>query len=132
MTEADFSPMIANQAVRFHVKRPPASNTLVGEWRNIDVAPQTVYVASCWIWLPQHLPADEVSIRIGEWSALEIKFANLMLSHTWQRISFAAVSPKDAKCCGVGLHIIGHADAALVSTCWQLERGLAPSAYVAT
>jgi hypothetical protein len=30
------------------------------------------------------------------------------------------------------LHVVGHEGATLASTCWQMERGLTPSAYLAT
>ena len=130
--EADFSPMLADQSVRFHRKLGPAGNTLVGQWSEIDVSPGTLYVVSCWIWLPERFLASEASIRIGDWKNEQMRIANLGLPKTWQRISFAAISPKDARRCRVGLHVVGHEGAGLVSTCWQMERGLVPSAYVAT
>ena len=130
--EMDFSPMIGDQSARFHRKLGPAGNTLVGQWLDIDVSPGTLYVASCWIWLPERFLANEASIRIGAWKNEQMQVANLSLPRTWQRISFAAISPKDARRCAVGLHVIGHEGAELVSTCWQMERGLTPTAYVPT
>jgi hypothetical protein len=130
--ETDFSPMIANQSARFHRKSGPPGNTLVGQWPNIDVAPGALYVVSCWIWLPERCPANEISIRVGGLKAEQVQFANLALSKTWQRVSFTAINPKDAGRCSVGLHIVGHEGATIASTCWQLERGLMPSAYLAT
>ena len=64
--ETDFSAMIANQSVRFHRKAGPAANTLVGQWLNIDVAPGTLYVVSCWIWLPERCPVNEISIKSAD------------------------------------------------------------------
>ena len=130
--DLDFSPMLGDQSVRFHRRLGPAGNTLVGQWVDIDVSPGTLYVASCWIWLPERFPANEVSVRIGGWKNEQMHYANLALPRTWQRISFSAISPKDALRCRVGLHVVGHEGARLVSTCWQMERGLVPSAYVAT
>jgi hypothetical protein len=130
--DLDFSPMMGDQAVCFHRKLGPAANTLVGQWAEIDVSPATLYVASCWIWLPERFPANEASIRIGDWKREQMQFANLALPKTWQRISFSAISPKDARRCRVGMHVVGHEGARLVSTCWQMERGLVPSAYVGT
>ena len=130
--ELDFSPMLGDQSVCFHRRLGPVGNTLVGQWVDIDVSPARLYVASCWIWLPERFPANEASIRIGDWKCEQMQLANLALPRTWQRISFSAISPKDAHRCRVGLHVVGHEGAALASTCWQMARGLVPSAYVAT
>jgi hypothetical protein len=131
-TDPDFSPMIGDQSVRFHRKLGPSGNTLVGQWSDIDIAPNTLYVASCWIWLPERIPANEVSIRVDGWKAEQLQTADLARARSWQRISFNAISPKDARHCKVGLHIVGHEGARLASTCWQLERGLTPTGYVPT
>jgi hypothetical protein len=130
--EFEFTPMTSDQAVRFHCKSEPAANTLVGQWTNIDVAPHTLYVASCWVWTPKHLPANEVSLRIPGWNIKQLQTANLAAARTWQRISCTALSPENCSRCEVGLHVVGHQGATLASTCWQMERGHAPSAYTAT
>ena len=110
----------------------PAGNTLVGQWPDIDVPPGTLYVASCWIWLPERFPANEASILIGAWKNEQIQFANLPFRGPGNEYRLPAISPKDARLCVVGLHVVGHEGAGLVSTCWQMERGLTPTAYVPT
>ncbi len=127
-----FSPLIADQAVRFHRKAGPAGNTLVGGWGDVDIAPETIYVLSCWVWLPEWIPVNEVSIRIGGWQFEQMQSAEVSRWQTWQRIAFTGLSPKMARHCNVGLHVVGHEGATLASTCWQMERGVAPTAYVAT
>jgi hypothetical protein len=130
--EGNFSAMIADQAVRVHRKSGPPSNTLVGHWPGVEVTPRTLYVASCWVWLPARIPANEITIRITGWSSQEIHRANLTLTSEWQRICFTAISPITATRCAVALHVVGHDGATIASTCWQVERGLRPTAYVAT
>jgi Glycosyltransferase 61 len=128
----DFSPLMADQAVRFHRKAGPASNTLVGEWARVDVAPNTLYVVSCWVWLPEHIPVNEVSIRIAQWRFEQMQAAELKRNKVWQRISYTAISPPSVRQCDGGLHVVGHEGAMLASTCWQFERGVNPGAYVST
>jgi len=128
----DFAPMMADQAVRFHRKAGPAANTLVGQWASIDIAPRTLYVASCWVWLPERFPVNELSIRIAGAKPEHIQAANLTTTMAWQKISCAAITSADATRCAVGLHVIGHEGTCFASTCWQLERGRVPGAYLAT
>jgi hypothetical protein len=128
----DFTPLIADQAVRFHRKVGPAANTLVGQWSEVHIVPDTLYVLSCWVWLPKHMPVDEISIRTAGWRIEQMQAANLKQRQSWQRISFTGISPSNGRRCGIGLHAVGHEGATLASTCWQLERGVSPSAYVAT
>ncbi len=130
--EFEFTPLIASQAVRFHRRVGPAANTLVGEWAGVDVAPGKIYVVSCWVWLPEYIPVHEISIRIGGWRIEQMHPANLALPKTWQRVSFTGISPANTRQCNVGLHAIGHEGATLASTCWQMEAGVSPTAYVET
>lgn len=132
LLDPDFCPLVADQACRFHKKVGVPGNTLVGQWPNIDIIPETAYVASCWVWLPKVIAASQVSIRIDGWVPGSLRAAVLSKPREWQKISFCGISPKSVRRCAVSLHVIGHEGASLVSTCWQLERNLQPSSYLAT
>jgi hypothetical protein len=127
-----FAELFWGQSVHIHCKVDPPGNTLVGSWSDIEISPSTLYVASCWVWVPEYFHASALSIRIGGWKSELHEHADLKQPNRWQRISFTTVSPPSAQRCSVGLHVVGLPGAMIASSCWQLERGLNPSAYVPT
>jgi hypothetical protein len=130
--DSGFDALIWGQATHVHRKSDPPGNTLVGAWFDIEIAPATLYAASCWVWIPEQLRASSVSIRISGWKSERHHHADLRQANQWQRISFTVVSPRTEHRCSIGLHVVGLAGAMVASTCWQLERAMIPSAYVAT
>jgi hypothetical protein len=127
-----FDALIWGQSTHVHRKSDPPGNTLVGAWADIEISPATLYVASCWVWVPEQFRGSSVSLRISGWKSERHRYPDLQRVNEWQRISFTVVSPPTEHRCSVGLHVVGITGAMLASTCWQLERGLTPSAYVPT
>jgi Glycosyltransferase 61 len=131
--------MLADHSVMTHKKIGPIENTFAGGWHDIPVTPATMYVASCWIWIPDNFdgqiwPATrlEVSIRTSDWKPEHFLFSDSGHTNRWQRITWTTISPRNVTRCSIDLHIQGNNDCIAFSTCWQLERGVTPTAYVAT
>jgi capsular polysaccharide biosynthesis protein len=109
---------------------PSLYGPVVGRWSGIPVIPGLRYTASCWLWIPSGFAGMDVSLGLGECSVDQIVAADLTRREAWQRISITGVAWSGH--CNVELRLSAPAATALGSTCWQLERGSAPTSYVET
>jgi len=109
---------------------PSQDAPVVGRWSGIPVIPGLRYTASCWLWIPGGFAGREVSLGLGDCSVAQIVAADLTRREAWQRISITGVAWSGH--CNVDLRLSSPSATLLCSTCWQLERGDAPSSYVET
>jgi hypothetical protein len=102
-----------------------------GRWPHIEVGAEATYTVSCWVLLPAGFDVRRVELGIGDWPGQTRLAADPAARDVWQRISTTAPTPA-TRHCFLSLLIEAAPDAVILSTCWQFERGQAPTAYVAT
>jgi hypothetical protein len=103
---------------------------VVGRWGGVQLMPGVRYTASCWVWITDRSAETEVSLGLAECVDVQIIGADLARRDIWQRISTSGVASLGF--CDVELRVSSPSNISLGSTCWQLERGDVPTAYVET
>lgn len=124
------APPAAGAAQRFHSRSDAARSLVVGAWPDVTVVAGQSYTLSAWVWLPRGFDGGRVGLRLSGSQTLKMTPADLSVRDAWQRISVTAwvAAPR----CSAELLIWGATDRWIASTCWQLERGSAATAYVGT
>jgi Glycosyltransferase 61 len=109
---------------------PTQGGAVVGGWGGVQLMPGVRYTASCWVWITDRSAETEVSLGLAECVDVQIIGADLARRDIWQRISTSGVASLGF--CDVELRVSSPSNISLGSTCWQLERGDVPTAYVET
>jgi Glycosyltransferase 61 len=133
-TETAVAEMITGHAVLSHCAANQIEERpiVVGRWTGISVIPGLRYTASCWVSVPERFSGGEVSLVLTGCSSSRARPAGLRFRDfdQWQRIHCTAVARTDR--CDVELHLSANARGTIFTTCWQLERGDSPTAYIGT
>jgi hypothetical protein len=127
-TLADTQMIWGQQAI---VHGTAGSGDAAGGWTQVEISPGQRYTLSCWVLLPAGTPIGHVELGLGDWPGQIRRGADPGLGDTWQRIATTATAPQVHRC-HVSLLVEADPSARVISTCWQLERGEAATAYVAT
>lgn len=122
--------MIWGQKAILHRK---SGSPEVGRWPYIFVAPGEPYVVSCWVMVPESSSTQGVVLSVEpHCTPGQRRPADLSQHGVWQRI-WTVITPMKSDRCWASLNIDDTDDETTVlSTCWQFERGVAPTSYVAT
>ena len=127
----DDGPPVWGMAVRGHWAGG-AEDDVVGGWTEVPVIPDEAYTLSAWIKVPGAFSGTSVEMGLPGWQTEHVQGVDLARRGVWQRVWTVARSPSVAVCCDAMLAIRGTAGEMVLSSCWQLERGAEPTAYVAT
>jgi hypothetical protein len=125
-------PPIWGIAPRLHVRSEHPVLTSVGGWEGITVVAGCDYTLSAWVLIPSDFAGERVAMRISPWTGHAARDADVTLRDVWQRIHVTARAPDTATRCNALLVVTGPAGSRVASAGWQMERGAAVTAFVAT
>jgi hypothetical protein len=91
-------------------------------------APETIYTASAWIWVPEEFDGHQIAIEIAGCESLTLVTADMRKRNRWQRIWVGARSHAGQTDTVVYVAAIGTGLSVFYSSSWRLERHFYPSA----
>jgi capsular polysaccharide biosynthesis protein len=108
----------------------PDTGAIFGCVLQKGLAPAPMHVASVSVFLPPDFAGSVVGVLFSGVASWQIVNAKTTQFGTWQRIWVSARLPPDAAAVNPTLFVVGPAGTRLFTTCWQLEAGERPTAYV--
>ncbi len=89
-----------------------------------------IYCISAWVWLPADFVGTRVCLLANGFSSLASWPADLSRREQWQHVTTSFRQPGSVEGASPALMVTADADTRLYSTCWRLDVGAVPPAYL--